>query len=153
MSSSESESVTIWPGTSPMTRAVPPSHGISEVVRSDRLDADTVVDPLGDCDLRDRGRGRPAFKTRSGTKSLEIREHEEVRLVAGSDGPQMVETVPERRIQGGDHEGVRRGNPECDSIPDERVHVPVVGNVLGLAVVRAEGDPARAELLTRGRRA
>ena len=60
--------------------------------------------------------------------------------------------MPECGIERGDHEGVRGWNSEHDRIPDERVQVPVVSDVLGLAVVRAEGDPAGAELLHEGQK-
>ena len=78
---------------------------------------------------------------------LEVGEDEEVGLVAGRDRSQLVEPVPERRVVGPQDERVLGGDAERDRLAHHAVDVPVLGDVLGIAVVGAEGDAIRAELV------
>ena len=57
-----------------------------------------------------------------------------------------VETVTQRGMKRRHEDGVCRIDSRGDGITHHPVHVPRVGNVLGVAVVGAEGDPARAVL-------
>ena len=52
----------------------------------------------------------------------------------------------ERRVVRRQHERGLGRNAECDRVANDRVDVPVGGDVLGLAVVGAEGHPLRAVL-------
>ena len=62
----------------------------------------------------------------------------------------MIESVPERGVQRSEHECVFRGDPGSDGVPDHAVDVAVLGDVVGVLVVSAEGDPRRSEFLDQG---
>ena len=58
----------------------------------------------------------------------------------------MVEAVPRGRVERGHDERVLGRHAERHSVANDRVHVPLLGDVLRLAVVGAEGEPMRPEL-------
>ena len=55
--------------------------------------------------------------------------------------------MPRRGVDGGEDDCVLRRDPGSDSLAHHPVDVPVLGDVLRIAVVGAERDPVRAELL------
>ena len=89
---------------------------------------------------------RPDLSTSSGSNALEVGEQQQVGLVAGRDRAVLAQAVPERRVERREHERVLGRDPGRDRAPHHRVDVPLVGDVLGLAVVGAERHPRRAEL-------
>ena len=58
--------------------------------------------------------------------------------------------MPERRVQRCEHERVFGSDPGRDGVPGHAVDVAVLGDVVGVLVVSAEGDPRRAEFLDQG---
>ena len=55
--------------------------------------------------------------------------------------------MPQRRVVRRHDDGVFRRDSGSDGLAHHPVHVPGVGDVLGVAVVRAEGDAPGAVLL------
>ena len=86
------------------------------------------------------------MSTIEGTKRLEVREQQQVGLIAGSDRAEMAQSVPLRRVEGGEQQRVLRRDPVRDGGAHHRVDVPLVGDVLGIAVVGAERHPPGPEL-------
>ena len=93
--------------------------------------------------------GRPRLSTTLGHERHEVAEDEDVGPPARRDRTEVVEAVVGRRVERRHHDRVLRGEAERDGVPDDRVDVPVVGDVLGLAVVGAEGHPVRARTRAR----
>ena len=146
--SSTSDSVTICPGTIPITRARRPlAPRDAEDLRPERSDANRVLHPLRDLGARDLADGPAALEHERRDEELEVGQQEQVGLAAGRDRAEVIEPVVGRRIVRGEDERVDRVDPVRDGVADDRVHVPVDCDVLGLAVVGAERHPVRAELL------
>ena len=59
----------------------------------------------------------------------------------------MVELMPEGGIQRRKHERVFGGDPRRDGVSNHPVDVAVLGNIVRILVVRAEGESRRPELL------
>ena len=117
-----------------------------QVAERDRRDPHGVAHPLGHRRRRDLARGPPRGQHDVGDEPLEIGQHEQVGPVGGGHGAEARKSVPCRRVQGCHHERIGRVDALGDGVADERVHMPVGGDVLRVAVVGAERDPARAEL-------
>ena len=140
-SSSTSDSVTIWPGTRPITRAGPPSHSTAkssaETGRTRTLCVTHSGTGVG-WDLVDRA---AALEHDLGNEALEVGQEQQIGLVAGRDRAERLEPVPERRMVRRHHERVLGRNPVRHRVADDRVDVAVLGDVLRLAVVGAERHP------------
>ena len=120
--------------------------GDREVGGRHRLEADGVTHPLGHL-----GRGHvvdasAALENELREERLEIGQEQEVADVPGRDGSVLREPVPERGMEGRHQDRVRRVDSSRDSVAHHAVHVAVVGDVLGVAVVGAERDPVRPVL-------
>ena len=144
---SVSASVTIWPGTMPMTRAVSPScHGIRRspsvigairtVWRTHSGTGAGAISPGG----------RPAVRTMSGTNRSRSGRTSRSARWAGATAPRPARPCHVAAFRVAIDERIGRVDALGDRVADERVHVPVGGDVLRVAVVRAERDPVRAEL-------
>jgi hypothetical protein len=105
-----------------------------------------VLHPLRHVRARDLLHRSPRLEHELGLEPLEVGEEEHVGLVAGGDRAEVREPVPRRGVQGRDDEGVLRRDPGGDGLAHHRVDVPLLRDVLRLAVVRAERDPMRAVL-------
>ncbi len=130
----------------PITRAAPPSHGMAKSFAAVGCDPHRVPHPfrhLGGGELLHR---RAALEDEVGLEALEVGQEQQVGHVAGRDGAVLPQAVPERRVDRPHHERVLGGDAELDRAADDVVHVPLLGDVLGLAVVGAEGEPVRPEL-------
>ena len=77
---------------------------------------------------------------------LEIGEHEDVGAVPRRDRAEALQTVPQRGIQRRADQRVLGRDAVRDRVPDHAVQMAVVGDVLRLPIVGAEGDPSRAVL-------
>ena len=82
-----------------------------------------------------------------GDERLEVGQDQDVGLVAGRDRAEVIEPVVRGRVMGRHRERVLGRDAERDCVANHRVDVAVFGDVLRLAVVGAERDPVRAELL------
>ena len=120
--------------------------GDAEIPERDRRDPHRVAHPLGHRRRRDLARRPTGGQDDVGDEPLEIGQDEHVGPVGGGHGAEAREAVPRRRVQGCHHDRIGRVDALGDRVADERVHVPVGGDVLRVAVVRAERDPVRAEL-------
>ena len=67
-------------------------------------------------------------------------------MVSRRDGAEVPEPVPLGGIERGHHDRVLGRDAGGDRLADHAVDVPVLRDVLGVAVVGAEGDPTRAVL-------
>ena len=121
-----------------------------EAVDADGTDPHRVLDPLRHLGARNLLDPAAALQHELGPEALELRQQQRVGLVAGGQRAQMVESVPERRVQGCEHQRVLGADPGCDGVPDHAVDVAVFGDVVGVLVVRAEGDPRGSELHDQG---
>ena len=129
--------------------ASPPRH--AEVVVRDGVEVDRPPNPFGHLHVGDLA-DRPAREQHEvGHERLEVGQDQDIRAVAGGDRAEVVEPVVERRAERGHDKRVLGWDPECNGVPDDRVDVPVVRDLLRLAVVGAEGD-ARRPVLERERR-
>ena len=91
--------------------------------------------------------GRPRFSTVSGTKRSRSGSSEQVGLVAGRDRAEVRRArATSAGLSVAQHERVLGRDAGRDRVAHHRVDVAVVGDVLRLAVVGAERDPARAVL-------
>ena len=117
-----------------------------EVRRGDGMHADRLADPLGHLGARHVLDRTAALQHELGHEALEVSEDEEVGDVPGRDGAVPGQAVPLGRMQRRHEDRVRGLDPERDGVADHPVHVAVVGDVLGIAVVGAEGDPPGAVL-------
>ena len=118
-----------------------------EVLARDRRDPHRLPHPLRHVrplDLADR---TAALQHEVGTEALQIREHEQIGLVAGSDRAEVAQSVPECRVQRREHDSVLGSDPGLDRLTHHAVDVSVVDDVVGIAVVRAERHQRRPELL------
>ena len=106
-----------------------------------------VLHPLGHLGPVDLSDWTPALEHGLRHERLEVREQEQVGLETRRDRAEVTQAVPGRRVQRREHERVLGGDPGGDRVAHHRVDVTVLGDVLGLAVVRAERDPLGAELL------
>ena len=145
--SSTSDSVMIWPGTSPITRAAAAlprdPERLGRRARRSRTVCRTQSGTSGARDLVD---GPAALQHELRHEALEVGEHEQVGLVAGRDRAEVREAVPGRRVERRHDERVLGRDAGRDRVAHHRVDVPVVGDVLRLAVVGAERDPRRPVL-------
>ena len=119
----------------------------AEVVDGDRLDVHGGLDPLGHRDARDLLHRLAGLEDELGLEALEVGQEQDVGLVAGRDRAELREAVPEARVERGHDERVLGRRSLRDRLAHHRVDVAVLGDVLGLAVVRAEREPVRPELL------
>ena len=147
--SSISSSVTTWSSTSPMTRARPPLHGIAKSPAEIGCTCTVRFTHSGTCASGMSVDGAARLEHRSRLEGLEVVEHDEIGLVAGRDRAEVVEAVPGGRVQRGEDERVLGRDSRRDGLPHHLVQVTGVGDVLGVAVVRAERHARRAELLAR----
>ena len=113
---------------------------------ADRRDADRALDPVGNRRVRDLVHRPTRLQDDVRHESLEVGQEQQVGLVAGRDRAEVTEPVPCGRVERGHHERILGGHAECDCLTDDRVDVTVLGDVLRLAVVRAEREPVRPEL-------
>ena len=103
--------------------------------------------PLGHVRLGNVLDGAAGLEHRPRLEGLEVVEHDEIGLVAGRDRAEVVEAVPRCRVQRGEDERVLRRDARGDGLPHHLVQVTGVGDVLRVAVVRAERHARGAELL------
>ena len=120
--------------------------GDREVGSGHRLEPDGLPHPLGHL-----GRGHvvdapAALENEVREERLEIGQEQEVADETGRDGSVVREPVPERGMEGRHQDRVRRVDSRGDRVAHHAVHVAVVGDVLGVAVVGAERDPVRPVL-------
>ena len=106
-----------------------------------------MAHPLGDLGRRHVLDGPAALQDELRDERLEVGEEQHVGDVARSDRAVLREPVPLGRVERRHHQRVGRVDARGDRVADHAVHVPVVGNVLRVPVVGAEGDPAGAVLL------
>ena len=118
----------------------------AEHLGAERADPDRVPHPVGHLRLGDLCGRTAALEHGLGHEALEVGQDEQVGVVAGCDGTEVREAVPERRAERRRRQRVLRRDAERDGIAHHRVDVAVVCDVLGLAVVGAERDPSRAVL-------
>ena len=76
--------MTIWPGTMPITRAGR-RHGMRNISGPNAPIRTVWRTQSGTSARGISATGRPAFSTVSGTKALEVGQHEQVGVVAGRD--------------------------------------------------------------------
>ena len=112
----------------------------------DPADVHRALDPVGHRDRRDLVDRPPALEHELGHEGLEVVEDEDVGPPARRDRAEVVEAVVGGRVERRHHDRVLRRQAERDGIADDRVDVPVVGDVLRLAVVGAERHPVRPVL-------
>ena len=117
-----------------------------QVGRLEPADVDGALHPLRHDDRRDLADRPAALQDALGQERDEVVEEEDVGPAAGRDRPEVVEAVVGGRVQARQHDRVLGGDAEGDRVADDRVDVTVVGDVLGLAVVGAERQPARPVL-------
>ena len=135
------------PSTRPIARAAPPSTGSRSRPRSTGLMRTVWRTHSGTSARGTSSIGRPRLSTSSGTKRLEVgRARGDRRRSPGATAPWRSEPVPLRRVEGRHHDRVGRLDAGGDRVAHHAVDVAVVGDVLGVAVVGAEGDPTRAVL-------
>ena len=120
--SSTSASVTIWSGTTPITRARATGPGDGEVASGQRADAHRLLHPLRHLDTLDLVHLAPMLEHELGLEALEVGQEQQVRLVAGRDRAEVVETVPESWMMRGHHDRILGSDAERDRVPDHRVH-------------------------------
>ena len=77
-----------------------------------------------------------------GDEPLEVGQDEQVGLVAGRDGAEVARPCQSAGFSVAQTSASSGGIADRDRVADHRVDVSVVGDVLGLAVVGAERDPA-----------
>ena len=118
-----------------------------EVRRDDRLEADGMAHPLRHLGGRHVVDATAALEDEVGDEPLEVGEDQEVSHVARRHGPVLLEPVPLRGMEGRHQDRVRRVDPGGDGVAHHAVDMAVVGDVLRVAIVRAECDPAGAVLL------
>ena len=144
--STTSVSVTIWPGTIPITRAGPPDQGTRNI-SGPKAPMRTVWRTQSGTTARGKSAtGLPAFRTRSGRKRLEVRQHQQIGAVGGSDRAEAAQVVPQGRVERRADERVLRRDAEGHGVAHHPVDMAVGGDVLGFPVVGAERDPAGAVL-------
>ena len=140
---STSDSVTIWSGTSPITRdraarprdARSPRRATGAMRTVCRTQSGTSRPAISST-------GRPRFSTSSGTKRLEVGQHEHVGLVAGRDRAEVASPCHVRRVV----RRASRARPPARRRPRPRrapsqLMCPSSAMCSGLAVVGAERDP------------
>ena len=121
-------------------------RGDLEVGGRDRLHPHGLAHPLGHRRRRHVLDRAAALEHEVGREALEVGQQEQVGLVARRDRAEVVEPVPLGGVERRHHDRVLRRDPERDRLAHHPVDVAVLGDVLGIAVVGAEGDPARAVL-------
>ena len=89
---------------------------------------------------------RPRLRTSSGRNVSRSGRSRRSADVPGRDGSVLREPVPERGMERRHQDRVRRVDSRGDRVAHHAVHVAVVGDVLGVAVVGAERDPVRPVL-------
>ena len=114
---------------------------------AERGETDRLTHPVWDLHPRGLGDWTAGLEDDLGHEALQVREKEQIGLVAGGDRAEMVEAVPASGVERAEHERVLGSNPERDRVPDDRIDVAVVGDVLGLAVICAERDAVGVVLL------
>ena len=137
------------PATSPITRARPPAPRDAEHLGAERADRTVCRTHSGTSACGISATGRPALSTSVGHEPLEVGEQQQVGLVARRDRAEVGRARAKRGVQRRADERVLGRDPGRDRVAHHRVDVPVVGDVLRLAVVGAERDPARAVLRRR----
>ena len=146
-----SDSVTTWSAIRPIARALAAGPGDREVARRRAALMRTVCRTQSGISTRghvlDR---RPRFSTVVRREAHEVREDEQVGLSSpGAIAPCRAKPVPQRGMERRHQQSVLGRDPGGDRLPHHPVDVAVVRDVLRVAVVGAERDPARAELLRR----
>ena len=126
---------------------LPAAPGNPQIALANRLVADGMLDPLGHVGLRDLLDRSSPLQRELGLEALEIRQEQEVGLVAGGDCAEMPEPVPARGIDRGKHDGIFGRDAGGNRLTHHAVDVAVLGDVLRVAVVRAERDAVGSELL------
>ena len=101
----------------------------------------------GTSGLRDLPHRPACLEHELGHEAFQVGEDEEVRLVAGRERSEVAQAVPLGRVERGHDERVLRCHACRDRRAHHRVDVALLGDVLRLAVVGAEGEPVRAELV------
>ena len=140
------DSVTTWSVTRPIARASPPLHGIARSATPRRPEPHGLAHPLGHLGPRDVLDRAAALEHELRCERLEVGEQQEIGDVAWGDRPVAVEPVPLRGVEGRHHDRVCRLDARGDRGAHHAVDVAVVGDVLRVAVVRAERDATRAVL-------
>jgi hypothetical protein len=117
-----------------------------EVRRRHGPHTDALRHPLGHGRRRDLLHGAAPLEHDLGHEPLQVGQQQQVGLVARGDRAVAREAVPQRGVVRGHHQRVLGRDAEAHGVADDRVHVPVLRDVLRLAVVGAERHPSRAEL-------
>ena len=123
-----------------------PGPGNPEVVARDGLDANRVLHPLGHfgpLDLVDR---LARLEDDVRLEANEVGQHEQIGPVPGCDRAEAPEAMPLGRVVRGEDDGVLGSDSRGDRLSHHAVDVPRRCDVLGVAVVCAEGDVAGTEL-------
>ncbi len=120
----------------------------AEVVHGHRLDVHGRLHPLRHLDARDLLHRLARLEDELGLEALEVGQEEGVGLVAGRERAELGEAVPEAGVERGHDERVlRRDVPWATASRTIELTWPVLGDVFGLAVVGAESEAMRPELL------
>ena len=117
-----------------------------EHLRPERADPHRVPNPVGHRRARDLLDRLAALQHELRHEALEVAEQQQVGLAPGRDRAEMVEPVVVRGVVRRHHERVLGRDAELDRVAHHRVDVPVLGDVLRLAVVGAERDAVRPVL-------
>ena len=139
--------MTTWSSISPIARASPPLHGIAKSLVVDCSDANGLPDPLGDLRALDVLERAAALQHRVRQEADQVGKHEQVGDVAGRDRAVAVEPVPGRGVERGHEHGVLGRDAGRHCLAHHPVDVARVGDVLGVAIVRAERDAPGPVLL------
>jgi len=118
----------------------------AELLGAERADPHGVPHPFRHLGERDLLYRTPVLEHELGFEALEVRQHEHVGLVAGSERAEVPEPMPGGRIERRHHDCILGRDPGLDGAAHHRVDVPFRCDVLRLSVVRAERDPSRPEL-------
>ena len=118
-----------------------------EVGRRDRCDPDRLAHPFGDLDPRDLLDRTTVLENRGRLEGHEVGKKEEVGDVAGRDRTMSKQPVPDRRVVRRHEQCVLGCDSRCHGLANHSVDVARVGDVVRVAVVRAERDAPRSVLL------
>ena len=130
----------------PIARIVAPFERISKsaaVTGCTRTVWRTHSGTACDGDVGDRA---PALEHDLGREPREIRQQEEVGLIPRGHRAEVAEAMPLSRVERRHDDGVLGSDAARDGLADHPVDVAVLGDVLRVAIIGAERDPARTVL-------
>ena len=144
--SSTSDSVTTWSSMRPITRARPPSQGMRKSAAATGLIRTECLTHSGTSGRAISSTGPPLLQHDVGLEADQVGQDEQIGLIAGRDRAELPEPMPRRGVVRGEHDRILRRDSGRHGLAHHAVQVAVVEDVLGVAVVGAERDRARAEL-------